>query len=624
MEIGTHTWTVESLFSNSTFYIDFYQRQYKWTKKGTEDPVGCLLDDIFYKFNTEHSHYMDSALSIKDVISKYSWYYLNTIVINEVDGRKYLVDGQQRLTTLTLILMKLLHMADVRHKKYHGWIEPLISGFDGEENVFRMHHSGCLGTMKSIFDEGDAARSLEDNLTSRNMVANYHYVSARLERELPTDDERRFCAFVYYFLKRVHVVSLQVEQTEVPMVFEVINDRGVRLLPYEILKGTILSQIDKVELDELGLNELWDAQVEKLNQLAPDLIDIFFPIYLKAKFSESAADRQRFEKRYNRTILEIAALNIKHNPTGVKVFLQKDFTYYTNLYARLVRLCRDLDSDFPYVYYNAFNDQGMQFQLILSACNVDDPDEDAKINAVSWNVDRAYCLAKMQRGCYESNEFGRRLFAVSMDIRGKGVLEINAAFDKMLLELLRERENDETITSIWNYSYFKDMGYRDLSKPFLRYVLARLENYLCKNTQVEMRQTMYNLIKQTHGRDCFHVEHILAHNDENLKLFDNDPDRFENERNRFGGLLLLKGSDNQGSGKEGYSEKLKTYASSLVWNETLREDTYHNKHNLTRWIADTGLQIRAMNTFGPKELEERHKTLFAIISLIWSANVFSN
>lgn len=624
MEIGTHTWTVDSLFSNSTFYIDFYQRQYKWAKKGTEDPVGCLLDDVLYKFNTEYARYADSALDIKELYTKYSWYYLNTVVINEVEGRKYLVDGQQRLTTLTLILMKLRHMADVRHPGYHGWIEPKISGYDGEENVFRMHHSGSLETMKSIFDHGDAAKVMEDNLTSRNMVANYRNISKRLEQELPPDDERRFCAFVYYFLKRVYVVSLHVEQTEVPMVFEVINDRGVRLLPYEILKGKLLSQIDKAELDALHLNELWEAQVEKLNRLTPDLIDVFFPIYLKAKFSETAADRQRFEERYNRTILEIEALNIKHNPTGVRIFLQKDFTYYTDLYARLVELSGSLNSDFPHVYYNAFNDQGMQYQLILSACNVKDSDEDAKIKAVSWNVDRVYCFAKMQRSCYESNEFGRRLFEVSMAIRGKTVPEINAAFDKMLLELLREQEKDENINSIWNYSYFKDIGYRDLSKPFLRYVLARLEEYLCKNIQVEMRQTMHNLMKQTHGYECFHIEHILSHNDENLALFDNDKDRFENERNRLGGLLLLKGPDNQGSGNEIYAEKLRTYASSLIWNETLREDTYHNNHNLERWINETGFKIRAMNKFGPDELEERHRTLFNMIAKIWSANAISD
>ena len=46
---------IDKVFSNTIYYIDFYQRDYKWNK----EPVERLLDDIFYKFNQEyntHSH----------------------------------------------------------------------------------------------------------------------------------------------------------------------------------------------------------------------------------------------------------------------------------------------------------------------------------------------------------------------------------------------------------------------------------------------------------------------------------------------------------------------------------------------------------------------------------------
>jgi len=41
------------------------------------------------------------------------------------------------------------------------------------------------------------------------------------------------------------------------MVFEVINDRGVRLKPYEILKGKLLGQINKIEMDKDDYNAKW-------------------------------------------------------------------------------------------------------------------------------------------------------------------------------------------------------------------------------------------------------------------------------------------------------------------------------------------------------------------------------
>jgi len=41
---------LDMVFANTTYYIDFYQRQYKWT----DEPVRRPLDDIFYKFNHEY------------------------------------------------------------------------------------------------------------------------------------------------------------------------------------------------------------------------------------------------------------------------------------------------------------------------------------------------------------------------------------------------------------------------------------------------------------------------------------------------------------------------------------------------------------------------------------------
>ena len=55
---------------------------------------------------------------------------------------------------------------------------------------------------------------------------------------------------------------------------------------------------------------------------------------------------------------------------------------------------------------------------------------------------------------------------------------------------------------------------------------------------------MYDLVSNTGHVNGFHIEHILAQNSENLSLYEENKDRFETERNRLGGLLLLKGKDN--------------------------------------------------------------------------------
>src|SRR5690606_17175202 len=105
-------------------------------------------------------------------------------------------------------------------------------------------------------------------------------------------DSHRFESFAFYFLQRLVLINLNVEKTEVPMVFEVINDRGVKLKPYEILKGKLLGQIDKEELDALDLNELWEEQVDKINAFKEDEIDQFFIYYLKSKLADTRGTAQ--------------------------------------------------------------------------------------------------------------------------------------------------------------------------------------------------------------------------------------------------------------------------------------------------------------------------------------------
>src|ERR1700733_15833895 len=108
MDISPDKQNIDTLFANTTYYIDFYQREYKWNK----EPVERLLDDVFFKFNIEYKSRLEEDLtpSKESVTAYYPWYYLNTYVTNVIDGKVFVVDGQQRLTTLTIILIKLYHL----------------------------------------------------------------------------------------------------------------------------------------------------------------------------------------------------------------------------------------------------------------------------------------------------------------------------------------------------------------------------------------------------------------------------------------------------------------------------------------------------------------------------------
>jgi hypothetical protein len=92
-----------------------------------------------------------------------------------------------------------------------------------------------------------------------------------------------------------------------------------------------------------------------------------------------------------------------------------------------------------------------------------------------------------------------------------------------------------------------------------------------------MKHSIEDLVTKTGPKNGFHIEHILSYNTETRALFDRDDERFESERARLGGILLLRGRDNISSSNEPYAHELRSYSNSLYWNETLREDTYKAK-----------------------------------------------
>ena len=338
-------------------------------------------------------------------------------VTNVVGGRVYVVDGQQRLTTLSLILMKLRHLAKQHSSELAGWIDRKIAGQSGFKQDFWMNHVGHKATQQALYD-GIHSKSIvvSSGITAQNMVRNYEVIDKHLNGELQS--KHRFETFAFYFMHRLVLINLSVEQTDVAMVFEVINDRGVRLRPYEILKGKLLGQIDKIELDKENFNGLWEIQVSATNAFKEDELDDFFRFYLKSKFATTRKGGQRFDGDYHRAMFEPDLnkhLGLLHSPTKVKAFLKGSFTYYTNLYVKL-RLAYNKDQNvLRGVYYCYLLDLDAPFHLVLSACVLNDPDEDQKIRVVSDELDRYFSLLQLQ-SAYDSNdlpicyiEFLRRL-----------------------------------------------------------------------------------------------------------------------------------------------------------------------------------------------------------------------
>ena len=85
---------IRLLLANARFSIDYYQREYKWQAKHLQE----LIEDLTGKFNES-----DESDDESSAIQEYENYFLGSIILCEKNGNKYIIDGQQRLTTITLL-----------------------------------------------------------------------------------------------------------------------------------------------------------------------------------------------------------------------------------------------------------------------------------------------------------------------------------------------------------------------------------------------------------------------------------------------------------------------------------------------------------------------------------------
>ena len=500
--------------------------------------------------------------------------------------------------------------------KLSKWVDAKICGQVGFENTFWMNHKGHLKTLDALYSGDADTAPIDSGLTAVNMVKNYKVISEWFDTYIG-DNHHKLETFVFYFLRRLVLINLSVEQTDVPMVFEVINDRGVKLKPYEILKGKLLGQIDKLLLESKNYNELWETSLKKINKFSEDEADRFFRFYLKSKFADTRAEGQKFDGDYHRIIFSSSfqsKLCLDHNPKGVVDFLDADFTYYSKVYANLLnKLSNDSNS---YFTFNSLNDLDGRLLLGLSVCSIDDPNEDEKLNSIATEIDRFFALLQLQN-CYESNAFQESLYRISSEIREQDLSIIRSVFDNELKSQI-EKKRQVQPENPFDYSLFKNTG-DNLNARFKRYFFARIEGFLAKNLNVEMRHSYQPLVSNTGSVNGFHIEHILSRNPESLALFDNQEDLFVNERNRLGGILLLKGKDNISSNNETYDEKLKTYSGTLLWNETLREDFYKSNLDFKAFRAKFDLnELEGINVFDRDALETRQKILFKMATHIWA------
>ena len=206
--------SIGSLFAfgeQRTYEIPIYQRNYAWGK----DEIDTLVQDVYDAFRGGKPTY-----------------YIGTLVTYYRGDRAYeVIDGQQRLTTITLVLTAL----------------------------------GCDMTSRLAYrarrKSDDTLRHLDDLDVEEVDLAiegGYKFARAAIDGIVPEGD---LAGFKDYFLRSVHIIHYRVpKDIDLNHYFEIMNSRGEQLEKHEIVKAQLMQKLP--DRDKPAFNWIWEASSE--------------------------------------------------------------------------------------------------------------------------------------------------------------------------------------------------------------------------------------------------------------------------------------------------------------------------------------------------------------------------
>ena len=607
-EINPEKQTVAKCLSKTTYRIDFYQREYVWSKKTVE----ILLDDVFYAFEQSFNPIKDSELT-KEVLAGFGWYYLNVIMISKEGTDRFIVDGQQRLSTLVLLCSKLYNLS--KDSKDKITLFDCICGLDWHDEVYYLDHDKRKRAMDYIIRDVSITEPYHSP-TEKNLVERYGDISRYIDNKQL--DEKALTAFIYFVLHRIVLVELEIENyKDTPMIFEVINDRGESLKPFEILKGKLVGALS--HNDSQAYSDKWDDAINRLLGCE----DKFFATFIKSKLlgARSPEKETKINNEYHRYLFEdndeANLLKVRKSDidqiSNIKEFIDKKLSYYAKLFSKILD-----DKSFSMRCCREIFDVESQYQLILAACEINDSNEEEKISLICSEVDRLNMLLRLN-GVYDSQNYQDIIYGIATELKGKATVEYREIFNKKILDRISEKQAVGAANSLLPYGNFKKLSY-DTARWFY-YLFARVEAYICEKIAISPENDVFYMSTKHANKSGYHIEHIFSDNQQNRDCFKSE-EEFKDQRNGVGGLLLLKGADNISSGNETYQDKLQTYSHGPVWGHTLCSEFYNANVAFSRFNEELKnskkVEFKAYpNEFKPDDMEDRCKLLYELVKIIW-------
>lgn len=591
--------TVQGLFSTFQFRLDSFQRDYSW---GRED-VKALIDDLTGRFLRQWSPGQER----RDV-SNFDPYFLGPFVYYRDGGFAALVDGQQRITTLHLLMLHLRRLAiEAERPEYSNDVaalDPLIAGNSYGERAYAINEPERTALLESILDDKPYNLPAEASPS----VINLYERSQEIAQLLPeTVRDEALPLFIHWLINQVCLVGIDaVDRSQGWAIFETMNDRGVQLGPADLLKSFLLRRADNAN-NRARLGETWRSMLTRLHSSGPQATTRFLQALLVGKYAADQSDVIEIGISFHGWVQLNAEkrLGLFHPPEFAR-FIERELTTFARRFVTLAAATRRPDEGLEPVFYNGVNEiEQMPFLLAV----LDPEDTDAQFREKARLVAAFLDLTYVQQ------------VITNRDERPSAA---QAGFIELLRDLRIPNDIDElrrllgslTVALDATFSAVRQYGLRPDNKAQVRYLLARLTAFV----EVESGRPD-QIARYLEKPEPFEVEHIWANKFERHQAEVKTEDKFRSHRNRLGALLLLQKSHNASYQAATYEEKVEWYRQQNYLAASLHRMTHQRNRPFTDGVAKKhGLEklFRPFDKFDMVAIETRQHLYQRLCEIIWA------